>query len=369
MEDTHGILSAVRRKGRRRRRRLGRWERNVRVGCGERQQRHLGNEQARGRYRVHGPVLPIHLSQVIEIARRWQRVVGALAKVRHEHLGQIHRNDEIGWLLGVRPFQQEEGEGHKGRFFPSPGWGGVLSSSSERTAGEDEHFCPECASDSLVVGGSVGGNEIKRRISITSSTANSSCKSGRSVSSHSTYLESMPYIDGDGKPGHYTGHVDVEGQPTGRGLMKYINGSKFDGVWYEGTKLHGKTFKKLLSSGSSNHQQQRRRRAPPSRRLTPSQPPTPPPTYPPLHVPTKKRSGVRTKGISKHADVKLEDHHRISRRDVPTRGGRDKNDEGSADSGSSVGGPRRRSLSRLRRKCDEIESLLRGHPTSVKDTK
>merc|ERR1719253_1834399 len=91
-------------------------------------------------------------------------------------------------------------------------------------------FCPECASDSLVVDGSVGGNEIKRRISITSSTAKSSCKSGRSASSHSTYLESMPYIDGDGKPGHYTGHVDVEGQPTGRGLMKYINGSRFDGV-------------------------------------------------------------------------------------------------------------------------------------------
>jgi hypothetical protein len=35
--------------------------------------------------------------------------------------------------------------------------------------------------------------------------------------------------------------VNGDGRPTGRGKMKYKNGSKFEGVWDEGTKIHGKT--------------------------------------------------------------------------------------------------------------------------------
>ena len=96
----------------------------------------------------------------------------------------------------------------------------------------------ECAEASLVVGGSIGGDDkLRRKTSVTSA----SCRSGNS---HSTFIESMPYIDGDGKPGHYTGHVDREGQPNGQGKMKYISGAKYDGVWHEGTKLHGKTSSK-----------------------------------------------------------------------------------------------------------------------------
>ena len=64
----------------------------------------------------------------------------------------------------------------------------------------------ECAEASLVVGGSIGGDDkLRRKTSIIST----SCRSGNS---HSTFIESMPYIDGDGKPGHYTGHVDTIGK-------------------------------------------------------------------------------------------------------------------------------------------------------------
>lgn len=203
-------------------------------------------------------------------------------------------------------------------------------------------FCPECAGQSLAMCGSVSGSKPrKRRTSLTS--ANSSCKSGKSGSSH---IESMPYIDGDGKPGHYSGHVDNEGQPNGRGKMKYISGSKFDGVWHEGTKLHGRSSKKKSPKNQSRH------------------PPPPPPPPPPLV--SSKRQGRRSK--TRHSpDDNAEDYkssHRTSRRDTQSRS---HNDE--EDSISSVRRPTRRSLSRLRQKCDEIESLLRGYPSSTRETK
>lgn len=226
-------------------------------------------------------------------------------------------------------------------------------------------FCPECAGQSVAVGDSVNrGKPHKRRPSITSAKSNSTGKSGKSGDSHSTYIESMPYIDGDGKPGHYTGHVDSEGQPNGRGKMKYISGIKFDGVWHEGTKLHGRLSKKLGAKklGSKNL---------PSMHPPPiSNVPLPPPPPPPPLLPNKmhsRRSKVRRHSPDSpdqyNAGEEYKGIRRNSRRDLPARS---HNEE---EGNSTVRRPRRSSLSRLRRKCDEIESLLRGHYSSAKETK
>lgn len=183
-------------------------------------------------------------------------------------------------------------------------------------------FCPECASDSLLLGGNKRkskreSSRRKRRTSLTS--ANSSCKSGRSGrsgDSHSTYIESMPYVDGDGKPGHYTGHVDCEGQPNGRGKMKYLSGIKFDGVWHQGTKLTGRTSASKMKKG---------------------------------FLKAKKLSGEKSSA---------QQRGRASRRDD------DSEEEENARDGANRS---KRSLSRLRRKCDEIESLLKGPSAARKE--
>ena len=62
------------------------------------------------------------------------------------------------------------------------------------------------------------------------SSVASSVKSGRSTrstksaESEGTFVERMPYIDGEGQPGYYSGHVNADGKPSGRGKMKYKNG-------------------------------------------------------------------------------------------------------------------------------------------------
>lgn len=78
-----------------------------------------------------------------------------------------------------------------------------------------------------------------------------------SVSSSGTFVEDMPYIDGEGQPGHYSGHVDGEGKPTGRGKMRYKNGV-WDGVWEEGTKIHG--VSKLKTTSSPRHESKSKHR-------------------------------------------------------------------------------------------------------------
>ena len=220
----------------------------------------------------------------------------------------------------------------------------------------------ECAGESLVIGGSVAGSRSSRRKSspsVCSSSAGSS-RTGKSGSSHSTFIESLPYIDGDGNTGHYTGHVDCQGQPNGRGKMKYTNGSKYDGVWHEGTKLHGKMSKKPSPrSKKTTH-------------ITPAPPPPPPPPLlPPKQLPGSRQPGVaRSKQNSKQVDssareFKKEDSSSssdlCSPRGPPSRGRVRCTNNDEEDNTVS----HRRSLSRLRRKCDEIDSLLRTFSASA----
>jgi len=216
--------------------------------------------------------------------------------------------------------------------------------------------CPKCAEASLVVGGSIGGDDkLRRKTSVTSA----SCRSG---DSHSTFIESMPYIDGDGKPGHYTGHVDREGQPNGQGKMKYISGAKYDGVWHEGTKLHGKTSSKKRSDKNGSTSQLSRQETPPT--------PAPPPPPPPPLLPAKKLPGQKnpTGGRAKSSKRPENEHGREHKDGSNHRSSRqERSHQESFESTSSSSRRPRRSLSRLRRKCDEIESLLKGYPNATKD--
>jgi hypothetical protein len=109
-------------------------------------------------------------------------------------------------------------------------------------------FCPECAEASLMIGGAPGSKVRKQSSKSRLSRRDldeQSVKSSRSNHSEKTFVEKMPYIDNDGKPGHYTGYLNLEGKPNGRGKMKYVDGKKFDGIWKDGNQIHGKvSYKK-----------------------------------------------------------------------------------------------------------------------------
>jgi len=176
-------------------------------------------------------------------------------------------------------------------------------------------FCPECAANSLaasrqqssrvpvcVVGPDgerwTGRAPTRRRPSDRAASVQSG-RSGKSSGSASTYVEAMPYVDYEGSLGHYTGHVTTQGHPNGRGKIDYIDGSEYEGLFHEGTKVHGRKSKGAPVKTSSSS------------------------------LPLPRRGGSRAAN---------EHREKGSRRD----------------------GGRRRGLSRLRQKCDEIEELLRA---------
>lgn len=54
-------------------------------------------------------------------------------------------------------------------------------------------------------------------------------------------VKKMKYRDDAGEEGLYTGYVNGEYQPHGRGKIVYANGDKYEGTWCEGSKVHGKS--------------------------------------------------------------------------------------------------------------------------------
>ncbi|KAL7486289.1 hypothetical protein ACHAW6_011889 [Cyclotella cf. meneghiniana] len=131
-------------------------------------------------------------------------------------------------------------------------------------------FCPECAEASLMIGGAVG-SKARKQSSSKSVISRRDCdeasaKSSRSNVSERTFVEKMPYIDNDGKPGHYTGYLNIDGKPNGRGKMKYVDGKKFDGIWREGNQIHGKVSYKKSRKTSGKDDREKNHRERPSRR-------------------------------------------------------------------------------------------------------
>lgn len=114
--------------------------------------------------------------------------------------------------------------------------------------------CPECNADD---GGSRSSSKKKpqRRKSGTgrvfddSGSETSSFRSSRKNGSSSggrkkrIRVRNLKTEDDDGKAGKYSGDVDEDHRPHGNGVMKYKDGSVWEGVWSEGSRVHGKMKK------------------------------------------------------------------------------------------------------------------------------
>lgn len=125
--------------------------------------------------------------------------------------------------------------------------------------------CPECMADdtgsrSSRRSKSSSGRRRKSngtgRVFDDSGSETSSYKSGKSTGSKPgrkkrIRVRNLKTEDEEGKIGRYSGDVNDEHVPHGNGVMKYVDGSIFDGVWNEGSKVHGKTKSSTGGVGSS----------------------------------------------------------------------------------------------------------------------
>ncbi|EED93593.1 predicted protein [Thalassiosira pseudonana CCMP1335] len=110
------------------------------------------------------------------------------------------------------------------------------------------HECPDCAAE-----GSGGKRKVPRRKSSNGTgrvfdDSGSECSSVKSGSSRSRSskkkrirVKNMKTLDENGKAGRYSGDVDDKYKMHGNGVMKYEDGTVFEGVWSEGSQVHGKT--------------------------------------------------------------------------------------------------------------------------------
>ena len=87
------------------------------------------------------------------------------------------------------------------------------------------------------------GRKSTRRRSFSSAGDETASQqsSVQSEEKEKTKVRKMRYKDDDGEEGRYSGYVNGESKPHGRGKCVYDNGSTFKGEWCEGSKVHGKT--------------------------------------------------------------------------------------------------------------------------------
>ena len=81
--------------------------------------------------------------------------------------------------------------------------------------------------------------------SVTSSVKSSGSKGGGGGRNKKKRIRvrNLKTQDEEGKPGRYSGHVNDDHLPHGNGVMSYTDGSVYEGVWNEGSKVCGKTKK------------------------------------------------------------------------------------------------------------------------------
>ncbi|KAL7531036.1 hypothetical protein ACHAXR_005997 [Thalassiosira sp. AJA248-18] len=120
--------------------------------------------------------------------------------------------------------------------------------------------CPECDLEEGSGGRSSGGSGRKKpsrrksgtgRMFDDSGSETSSFKSGTKNTGGSSSssgrrkkrirVRNLKTEDEEGKHGRYSGYVNEDHQPHGDGVMKYEDGTVYDGVWSDGSKVHGKT--------------------------------------------------------------------------------------------------------------------------------
>ncbi|KAL7504575.1 hypothetical protein ACHAXN_003751 [Cyclotella atomus] len=108
--------------------------------------------------------------------------------------------------------------------------------------------CPDCDAE----GG--GGNKrrsVPRRKSSSGTgrvfdDSGSECSGSVSSSKKQRRrrVKNLKTEDENGKAGRYSGDVDENYRPNGNGSMRYEDGSVWEGVWAEGSQVHGKTKKR-----------------------------------------------------------------------------------------------------------------------------
>ena len=64
-------------------------------------------------------------------------------------------------------------------------------------------------------------------------------------------VRAMKYQDESGKEGRYTGDLNENDQPHGQGKIHYKDGTAFDGVWSDGSQVHGKSYRSKNKSSRS----------------------------------------------------------------------------------------------------------------------
>ena len=119
-----------------------------------------------------------------------------------------------------------------------------------------QEFCTECAKDdqdedhNTTCGKSVCSRSSKRstrsRVSASQRSevgeTSSELSTSQSEVMRKKVVKKMAYTDDEnGEEGLYTGYVNLQYKPHGRGKMVYNDGGRYDGTWSEGTKVHGKT--------------------------------------------------------------------------------------------------------------------------------
>jgi len=107
-------------------------------------------------------------------------------------------------------------------------------------------ICPDCAHDaSSQAGGSRSSRGTGRYFGDDGSDV-SSYRSGKSAGKErkkKIRVKGMRYQDEHGREGRYSGDVNEDHAPHGQGKIKYKDGSGFEGVWSEGSQVHGKNIK------------------------------------------------------------------------------------------------------------------------------
>lgn len=120
--------------------------------------------------------------------------------------------------------------------------------------------CPDCAAEKSARRGGSRHSRSKSRSrsksqdrrrkseSVDDNASVASYKSGKSGSSSRSSshqkrrirVKNLRTEDESGKPGKYWGYVDKDYRPNGQGAMKYEDGTEWEGVWCEGSRVNGK---------------------------------------------------------------------------------------------------------------------------------
>lgn len=110
--------------------------------------------------------------------------------------------------------------------------------------------CPECAQEK----GSSGGRSGRKTRSVSRGRRSSSRPTPRASDGNESdggstrrrkriRVKNLKTEDENGRHGRYSGYVDDDHRPHGDGVMRYENGDEWEGVWHEGSQVHGRMKK------------------------------------------------------------------------------------------------------------------------------